>query len=121
MNARSEAGRLSRQDRWRRVSPWRASISRRRGAARFERRLWPRRRRRCAAGRVVLLRLPRRASVGRDAGAAARSAASPAEIVQAMQEFRDGQAPGDVMDRIAKGFTDDEIKAIAAWYAAQKD
>jgi len=25
------------------------------------------------------------------------------------------------MDRIAKGFTDDEIRAIAAWYAAQKD
>ena len=24
------------------------------------------------------------------------------------------------MDRIAKGFTDDEIRAIAAWYAAQK-
>ena len=32
-----------------------------------------------------------------------------------------GPAPGTVMDRIAKGFTDDEIKAIAAWYAAQKD
>jgi cytochrome c553 len=25
------------------------------------------------------------------------------------------------MDRIAKGFSDDEIKAIAAWYAKQKD
>jgi len=25
------------------------------------------------------------------------------------------------MDRIAKGFTDDEIKAIADWYGAQKD
>jgi cytochrome c553 len=24
------------------------------------------------------------------------------------------------MDRIAKGFTDAEIQAIAAWYAAQK-
>ena len=46
---------------------------------------------------------------------------NPADIVTAMQEFRTGQAPGTVMDRIAKGFTDDEIKAIAAWYAAQKD
>ena len=44
-----------------------------------------------------------------------------AEIVTAVQEFRSGQRPGTVMDRIAKGFTDDEIKAIAAWYAAQKD
>ena len=46
---------------------------------------------------------------------------NPADIVTAMQEFRSGQRPGTVMDRIAKGFTDDEIKAIAAWYAAQKD
>jgi cytochrome c553 len=44
-----------------------------------------------------------------------------AEIVTALQEFRTGQRPGTVMDRIAKGFTDDEIKAIAAWYAAQKE
>jgi len=43
------------------------------------------------------------------------------DIVTAMQEFRSGQRPGTVMDRIAKGFTDDEIKAIAAWYAKQKD
>jgi sulfide dehydrogenase cytochrome subunit len=33
-----------------------------------------------------------------------------------------GRNPADILtDRIAKGFTDDEIKAIAAWYAAQKD
>ena len=42
-------------------------------------------------------------------------------IVRAMQEFRAGQRAGTVMDRIAKGFTDDEIKAIAAWYAVQKN
>src|SRR5262245_44252279 len=46
---------------------------------------------------------------------------NPAEIITAMQEFRSGQRPGTVMDRIAKGFTDDEVKAIATWYAAQKD
>jgi cytochrome c553 len=45
----------------------------------------------------------------------------PAQIVTAMQEFRTGGRPATVMDRIAKGFSDDEIKAIAAWYAAQKD
>ncbi|MBX9774225.1 MAG: cytochrome C [Xanthobacteraceae bacterium] len=44
-----------------------------------------------------------------------------AEIVTAMQEFRGGQRPATVMDRIAKGFSDDEIKAIATWYARQKD
>jgi cytochrome subunit of sulfide dehydrogenase len=43
-----------------------------------------------------------------------------AAIVRAMQEFRSGQRAGTVMDRIARGFTDEEIQAIAAWYAAQK-
>lgn len=43
-----------------------------------------------------------------------------AAIVKAMREFRSGQRAGTVMDRIAKGFTDDEIQAIAAWYAGQK-
>ena len=46
--------------------------------------------------------------------------ADQAAIVKAMQEFRSGQRPGTVMDRIAKGFTDDEIRAIAAWYAGQR-
>jgi cytochrome subunit of sulfide dehydrogenase len=43
-----------------------------------------------------------------------------AEIVKAMQEFRAGTRAGTVMDRIAKGFTDAEIQAIAAWYAEQR-
>ena len=43
-----------------------------------------------------------------------------ASIVRAMQDFRSGQRAGTVMDRIAKGFTDDEIQALAAWFAAQK-
>jgi cytochrome subunit of sulfide dehydrogenase len=46
---------------------------------------------------------------------------SPAEIEAAMLAFRTGQKPTSVMDRIAKGFSDDEITAIAVWYAAQKD
>ncbi|MGH6711396.1 MAG: c-type cytochrome, partial [Bradyrhizobium sp.] len=47
---------------------------------------------------------------GRDAG----------EIMTAMAGFRDGSAPATVMTRIAKGFSDDEVRAIAAWLAAQK-
>jgi len=43
-----------------------------------------------------------------------------AAIVRAMQDFRSGQRAGTVMDRIAKGFTDEEITAIATWFAAQK-
>jgi cytochrome subunit of sulfide dehydrogenase len=44
----------------------------------------------------------------------------PAEIVAAMEAFRSGQKPATVMDRIAKGFTDAEIRAIADWVSAQK-
>ena len=43
-----------------------------------------------------------------------------AAIAKAMQDFRSGQRPATVMDRIAKGFTDEEIQAIAAWYATQQ-
>ena len=46
---------------------------------------------------------------------------NPADIVAAMQAFKSGQLPATVMDRIAKGFSEDEVKAIAAWYGAQKD
>jgi sulfide dehydrogenase cytochrome subunit len=45
----------------------------------------------------------------------------PAGIVAAMQGFKSGQIPGTVMGLLAKGFSDDEIKAIAAWYGAQKE
>src|SRR5262245_14981914 len=41
-------------------------------------------------------------------------------IVTAMTGFRDGSIQGTVMNRIAKGFSDDELHAIAAWLAAQK-
>jgi cytochrome c553 len=44
-----------------------------------------------------------------------------AEIAAAMQAFRAGSRPATVMDRIAKGFTEAEIAAIAAWYAARND
>ena len=43
-----------------------------------------------------------------------------AAIVKAMQDFRSGQRAATVMDRLAKGFTDDEIQAIAAWFATQR-
>ena len=45
---------------------------------------------------------------------------SAADIVAQMQAFRTGQKPSTVMDRIAKGFSDAEIQAIADWYAQQK-
>jgi sulfide dehydrogenase cytochrome subunit len=60
-------------------------------------------------------------SVARGASPVTRLAGRDrAEIIKAMQDFRSGARAGTVMDRIAKGFTDDEIQAIAAWYAAQR-
>ena len=44
-----------------------------------------------------------------------------AQTVTALQDFRAGQRPVTVMDRIAKGFSEAEIASIAAWYAAQPD
>jgi cytochrome c553 len=39
----------------------------------------------------------------------------PAEVVAAMQAFRSGERPSTVMGRIARGFSDDETRAIAVW------
>ena len=41
-------------------------------------------------------------------------------IVKAMQDFRSGQRAATVMDRIAKGFTEAETRAIAEWLSQQK-
>ena len=43
-----------------------------------------------------------------------------AETVSQMAEFKSGARKGTIMDRIAKGFTEDETRAIAAWYEQQK-
>ena len=45
---------------------------------------------------------------------------SAGDIVAAMQAFRSGTRSATVMNRIAKGFSDADIAAIAEWYAAQK-
>jgi cytochrome c553 len=37
-----------------------------------------------------------------------------------MRAFRDGSRPATVMHQIAKGYTDAQIDAMAAWFAAQK-
>ncbi len=41
-------------------------------------------------------------------------------IATQMRAFRDGKRPATVMHQIAKGYTDGQIDALAAWYAAQK-
>ena len=44
---------------------------------------------------------------------------NPAEIVAAMEAFRAGQRPSTVMGRIAKGFSEEEIRGIADWLSQQ--
>ena len=41
-------------------------------------------------------------------------------IATQMRAFRDGQRPATVMHQIAKGYTDAQIDAMAAWFAGQK-
>jgi cytochrome c553 len=41
-------------------------------------------------------------------------------IVRQLQDFKSGKRPATVMHQISKGYTDPQIDAIAAWFAAQK-
>jgi cytochrome c553 len=41
-------------------------------------------------------------------------------IVTQMKLFRDGKRPATVMHQIAKGYTDQQIDAMATWFAMQK-
>jgi len=49
-------------------------------------------------------------------GLAGRSAG---EIIQLMGQFKSGARPATVMHQIAKGFSDEEIAAIAAYFEKQ--
>ncbi|NOV25608.1 c-type cytochrome [Cupriavidus necator] len=40
------------------------------------------------------------------------------ELAAQMQAFKAGTRPATVMHQIAKGYSDDQIAAIAAWFAA---
>ncbi|WER45850.1 cytochrome C [Cupriavidus sp. WKF15] len=40
------------------------------------------------------------------------------ELVSQMQAFKAGTRPATVMHQIANGYSDDQIAAIAAWFAA---
>lgn len=39
----------------------------------------------------------------------------PAEVAALLRAFREGTAPATVMDRLARGFSEAESRAIAAW------
>lgn len=41
-------------------------------------------------------------------------------IVAQMQAFRDGKRPATVMHQLAKGYTNEQIDALAAYFASRK-
>jgi cytochrome subunit of sulfide dehydrogenase len=45
---------------------------------------------------------------------------SRAYIVERMHEFKSGKRPSTVMHQIARGYTDEQIEALAAYFSAQK-
>jgi sulfide dehydrogenase cytochrome subunit len=42
------------------------------------------------------------------------------EIVKKMLDFKAGRQPATIMHQLAKGYSDEQIQAIAAYFAAQK-
>ena len=42
------------------------------------------------------------------------------ELIRQMREFRDGTRRSSIMQQLARGYTDAEIEAAAAYFAAQK-
>jgi cytochrome c553 len=56
---------------------------------------------------------------GEAKGPASLRGQSPDDIVAAMRAFRTGERPATVMDRIAKGFDDQETRAIASWVSRE--
>jgi cytochrome c553 len=83
-----------------------------------------------SAGAAGLVEAPAGASSCSGCHATSRSVDTPVprligrdaiELAAAMQAFKSGQRPATVMDRIAKGFSEEEIRAICTWYATQKD
>lgn len=42
------------------------------------------------------------------------------ELARAMRDFREGRRPSTIMQQIAKGYTEAEIEAAAAYFSAQK-
>ena len=46
--------------------------------------------------------------------------ADKAYMAQQMKDFKSGKRPGTIMHQLAKGYTDEQIEQIAAYFEAQK-
>jgi sulfide dehydrogenase cytochrome subunit len=43
-----------------------------------------------------------------------------AETLRKVREYKTGAKSGTIMPQLAKGYTDEQIELVAAWFAAQK-
>ena len=41
------------------------------------------------------------------------------KIVAMVNDYRNGNQPATIMHQIAKGYTDEQIRLLAGWFAAQ--
>lgn len=46
--------------------------------------------------------------------------ASKDEMLKKLRDFRSGAKPATIMHQLSKGYTDEQLEAIAGWFAAQK-
>src|SRR6516165_169446 len=53
------------------------------------------------------------------AGIPSLAGKDPKEILRIMLDFRSGKRQATVMHQLARGYTDEQVKAIAAYFAAQ--
>lgn len=44
----------------------------------------------------------------------------PDELVQKLMDFKTGRQPATIMHQISRGYSDEQIQQIAAYFAAQK-
>ena len=49
-----------------------------------------------------------------------RRPAAATTSCEQLRDFRDGKRPATIMHQIAKGYTDDQIAAVSAYFSAQK-
>lgn len=42
------------------------------------------------------------------------------DMLKALHDFKSGAKPATVMHQLVKGYSDSQLEAIAAWFAAQK-
>lgn len=58
---------------------------------------------------------------GTNAGGLPNLSGQPADyLAKQMRDFRDGKRPATIMHQISKGYTEPQIEALAAFFAAQR-